>query len=278
MIQAVISAIANAFEVVTSKIIISDDNVGFRAFTSLSMVFVFMFTLVPFFFIGQFDTSKLNGFYGILLATLCLVAFGYNLLYFYSLSAEEVCDVEPFALLHYPVAILFAAAIFPSERNWPVLAFALVACTVLILSRIEKKHLVLNRYFFAMMGFVVLIAIESSLVKELLNVFSPAALYSLRTGVVAVFLMIFLSPNLSKLRKAQVLKVSANSILTVINYVFAYYAISKIGVVKSSLIFLLGPILVLLFSKLWLKENLTFKKVLADLVIIMCVAGMLFLT
>ncbi|NTU69447.1 DMT family transporter [bacterium] len=237
---------------------------------AISVCFVFLITLLPSFFFGQIDFSSLTLLHLIIFIVVVLLALSHNLLYYYSLCAEAVCDVEPFALMQYPFAIFLAFAIFPSERNIAVLVITLIASLALIISRIEKHHLNINKYFFAMLGFALLTSIEGVFIKILLEVFSPIALYSLRIGFLSLLLFVFMRPNFKKVGKKNNILIFGSAFLTVVNFVFYYYAISNIGIIKSSLIMILAPVMVLILSRLMLKENLTLKKAMADTVIVSC--------
>lgn len=277
MITAFIAAFGNAAEVLSTKIAFRERNISYRNFLAVSMSFIFLFTGFIFIFLGYVNPAFFEQKYILAFAGVILFAFLYNNLYFFALYKEKVCNVEPIIMLEPLVTVSLAAMIFPSERNYPALILTLVASLVLVISRIERHHLKFNIYLLAMLGNVFLMGGEAQLVKILLEVVSPVALYFFRTGILAVFFLLFLKPKLTCLTKGQVFQVAIIGLVTAIEYIARFYAISQIGIVQSSLIFLLGPVIILLSSRLLLKEKITVQKVIADIIIIMCVAAVNFI-
>jgi drug/metabolite transporter (DMT)-like permease len=123
-----------------------------------------------------------------------------------------------------------------------------------------------------MLGFVILISIESNLVKPLLDVVTPIALYTLRIGVLATLFLLFTKPDLKKVNKDSFFQTALIAFIVAVEYPCYYYAIQKFGVVETSLIMLLAPVLILFSSKILFKEKLTFKKTISSAIIIACIA------
>jgi drug/metabolite transporter (DMT)-like permease len=146
-----------------------------------------------------------------------------------------------------------------------------IAASALALSRIEKKHLKPNKYTLAMLGFVFFVSAEALLAKAILEVFSPVAYYTFRVGIASLLLAVFLRPNLKTLGKKRIKSTALMSLFITVEYIAFFIAIDQIGIVKTSLIFLLGPVLTLLASKFHLKEKITPKAALADSVIVVCI-------
>jgi drug/metabolite transporter (DMT)-like permease len=131
----------------------------------------------------------------------------------------------------------------------------------------------MKRETLALVGFIFLISIENLLVKIILPVISPVTLYGLRVAILSILFFLFLRPKVKGVRRNQYLEMFIIGSFTAIEYIFHYYAIGYIGIVQTALISLLGPVLILFFSKFFLKEKLTLKKALADAIIILCVAA-----
>lgn len=276
MFNALLSSFSNATEVILDKTIMSKEKVAFVPFMSLGMFFVFLITSALFPFFGKIDLKAFTPEYLLPFAAIIVIASLYNYLYFYSLSHENVTEVEPFAMTHSIIAVVLATIIYPSERDSFVFILAIIAAAALILSRIEKKHVTFDRHALAMLGFAGLFAVESLFLKKLLLVYSPVALYGFRTGVLTLIFFVFLRPGIAKIQSKKVGSIFFEAIVVSLQYITLYFAYSKIGLVRTSLIITLGPALVFLFSFIFLKEKIVLKKILADAVIFACVVASVF--
>lgn len=272
MFPAFLGVLSEAGEVISEKIFLRQKNIsGFLLLTG-QMVILFFCLLIPYIWLGRIDGAFFTPKYILFFGAIILFGFLHNLFYFYSLSHDTLSNIEPVALLASPTSMIFAALVFTSERNFYVLLFTVIASAALLFSRIEKHHLRITKYSLAMLGHVVFIAIEALFIKEVLLVMSPVALYTFRIGVLAVLIMILLRKPLNRIKKNQYVTLSLISVIIAVEYIAKYYAIGSIGIVKSNLIFLLGPVIILFLSKFLLKEKIGTKKAVADAVIVVCVA------
>jgi len=273
MIAALFSALTGASAMILDKVILSKEKVNFLAYMVLSIVFIFVVAsfFSPFYASINLINLEISHIYTFI--TMIFIAYLYNFLYFFSLNHEKVSDVEPLAMTYPLVATLLAAIFYPAERNYYVLFFALVAAVTLLISRVEKRHLKINKYSLSMLGFVFLMAIESLLVKKLLEIFSPLALYTFRTGILAILFLIFLGANIKNISPKKYFHIFIAALTVTAHYVFMYYSISKIGLVRTNLIFILIPIMVLFGSRFILKEKLSKRKIIATFIILLCLVG-----
>lgn len=273
MLSALIAALINPIEIIGTKKIFGKEKINYKAFLVLNMFFILIFSSVAYIIWGEIDFTKITIFVIILFGFELIVSFFLNVLFYYSLSGDRVSRVQPIAMMVPITSVALAAIFYPDERNWPIFMITLIAASALAYSRIEKHHLVLNKYSVAMLGFVFLMSVESLLAKYILEVFSPVAFYTIRIGILTFFLSLFLRPNLKNFGKKRLRSVFLLSFLITAEMIAWYIAISQIGIVKTSLIFLLGPVLTLLASKFHLKEKITLKAALSDAVIVICIAA-----
>lgn len=276
MFNALLSSFSNATEVILDKTIMSKDKVKFISFMSLCMFFVFLITTSLFPIFGTVDLRAFTPKYLLAFGAVILIAFCYNYLYYYSLSHEKVTEVEPLAMTHSIIAVVLATIIYPSERDFLVFGLALIATSALIFSRIEKNHIRFDKHALAMLGFASLFAVETLFLKGLLTVYSPVALYAFRTGVLALLFFMFFRPKIRGIEFRKVRSIFFDAISVSLQYVTLYFAYSKIGIVRTSLIVTLGPFLIFVFSFIFLKEKIVVKKLLADAVILACVVASVF--
>lgn len=271
MITALLAAFGNAAEVVQSKIILQKYRMPANTLLSLGSVLIFFVMSFLFVFWGDINFGNIRPVHFYLFGAVILVSFFYNFLYYFALKKGDLCDVEPLAMLHPLIAMIIALIFYPEERNFWVVGLALTAAVVLVISRIEKHYFKMKKATAAMLGFVVLISIESNLVKTLLEVFSPVALYTIRIGILATLFLLFVKPNLKKVTPVSFWQTLLVAVVVAVEYWSYYYAIHAIGVVKTSLVMLLAPVLILISSKILFKERFTLKKAIASFVILICI-------
>jgi drug/metabolite transporter (DMT)-like permease len=234
--------------------------------------------IVPMILWGTFQVDFFTPKYMLFFAAMVTIGLTANMLYFGALKKKDMCEVEPISLLATPMTIALAMIIFPSERNMTVILIATIATLALISSRFKKKHLDFDKYSWMLIGADLLCAVEAILVKYLLAATNAVSLYGLRTASMAIILfLVFRNIKIDKIKGKEYIRSFANSGFTSIEFVAKFFAISMIGVVNSSLIMLLGPIIILVFSRLFLKESIPLRRGVGDAVIVMCIGAIVML-
>jgi len=275
MLAAFISAISKAFEVLFDKFIVGEKNMTGLILLKIQMLFIALFMVIPTIVWGLILPIFFTPQYLLLFVALVIISLSNNLLYFTALSKKSVCEVEPIALISTPMTIFLAMAIFPSERNLFVVIIAIIATVALLLSRLEKKHLDFDKYSWMLMAHNLLVAFEAIVVKDLLLATNAVSLYGIRTAAIAIVLFLFFRKiKVNKLSKLEYAQNFINGGVTSVEFVARYIAIGMIGIVNSALIFLLGPILILIFSRIFLKEKITLKRGIGDAIIIICIGAL----
>ncbi|MBW6431925.1 EamA family transporter [Patescibacteria group bacterium] len=271
MLSALIAAILNPLEVIGTKEIFGKQKVNYRSFLILNMFFILLFSSVAYIFWGHIDFPNLTYTVALLMFLAVAASFFFNLLFYYALAGDKVSSVQPIGMMVPLVSVTMAAIIYPDERNWPIFLITIIAASALAFSRIEKRHLKPNKYTLAMMGFVFFVSAEALLAKSVLEVFSPVAYYTFRVGIASVLLALFIRPNLKGFGKKRTKSTALVSLFITVEYIAFFIAIDQIGIVKTSLIFLLGPVLTLLASRFHLKEKITMKAAFSDTIIVFCI-------
>lgn len=277
MLSAFLAALLNPIEVIGTKEIFKKERVNYKSFMVLSFFFIFVFCSIAFISFGRVEAEFFTPLYLSCMAGIVTMAYFMNRLFYFALSGDKVCNVQPISALSPIAAMLVATLFFPDERNWTILVIASVAAVALVVSKVEKQHLKFTKYSWAALLAIFLSAIDSVLAKYLLEAMSPVALYTIRCGFLSFLLISTLKPNLSVFGKKRVLSIAGVSLVITLEVFGYYYAIHSIGIVKTSLIFLLGPVLVLLASRFYLKEEIKPRAAIADAVIILCVLASIFL-
>lgn len=248
-----------------------------KIFVPIMFVFAFLFLAVFVAFFPNMFSVSAGGYEPIFLFLMFLViaiASFRNMLYYYSFQREGLCEIEPFMSFVPLLTILIAGIAYPAETNIRVFALAIIAALALVLSHIKRKHLVFSRDMLPILAVIVLEAAENNIVRELLRHYSPTAMYMVRTFLVAIVLLIFIRPNFKKVYKKEFLSLAAISFFWVLVMIFTYYAYQTVGVVYTSLIMMLAPVLIVFGSWLILKERKIEKRnIVALFVVLACVVA-----
>jgi len=276
MFAAFISAISNAVEAIFSKVIISEKNMSGPVLLKVQMLFLAIFMIVPAIIWGSVQPSFFTYKYIVLFIALIIVGLILNILFFTALRKKKLCEVEPIMLLSTPMTIVLAMIIFPGERSLVLLIISAIALTALLVSRFEKKHLDFDKYSWMIIGFDILCAFEAILVKDLLVVMNATSLYFFRVAFITIILFLVIRKiKIKKVNKKELVQTFANSGFISVEYVAKFFAIGMIGIANSSLILLLGPILVLVFSKIFLKEKISLRRGIGDSIVVMCIGAII---
>jgi len=278
MFTAFISAISNSVAMIFSKVIVSEKNMSGTVFLKVQMLFLTIFMVVPAIIWGSLQSNFFTPKYIVLFIVLITIGVILNILFFTAFSKKKLCEVEPIMLLSTPMTIVLAMIIFPGERSLVLLVISAIAITALLVSRFEKKHLDFDKYSWMIIGFDILCAVEATIIKDLLVVMNATSLYFFRVAFIAIILfLVFRKVKINKVNKKELVQTFVNSGFISIEHVAKFFAIGMIGIVNSSLIILLGPILVLVFSKIFLKEKISLRRGIGDSIVVMCIGAIILL-
>lgn len=271
LIIPIIAAVSGSLEMFLNKFILSKEKVGYKLFTSASFVLisVLMFIVSPFLFEYNKDFFlPVNLLFFWMIVGIGVVA---NIMLFHGMKSEKLTESDSMLVFGSMFTILLSAIIYSDERNLSVLIPALVASFALIWSHIKKHHLVFHKAALLVLGATFLFGVENVIVKYLLYTYNAFTLYFVRCIFVAVILVICFRPNLLSLGEKKLFHLTITQVLIIIQVVLSFYSFGRYGVVYTSLILTLLPVLLYVYALVWLKEKLEIKKAIAGVVILMCV-------
>lgn len=241
---------------------------NYRSFVWWLFIWIIVVALVVSPWLFHIDPSALEHRYLWWLIALAFLATNHNLLYYYSLEYEKIAEIEPFLLFNPLVAIVIASLFYADERSWHIYAAAIIAVVVLAWSHLKRQHLRLGKPLVALLLFSVLYGLEAIVIRHLLAVYSPLALYLVRAIAVALFLLVLEKGKIAKLPLRQVPYFLLIAVGAVAASVSLYLAYQTVGISLTIFILLLSPVLVYLLSVLCLRERLKWKNLVASAVII----------
>lgn len=277
MLQAFIAAIGYAGGVIVDKVVLSRYKLPVKRFIPLLFIWLAIITafLLPTFGLVHWQllwTYK----YILLFVAMLAVAITWNLFYYRGIQDSEIHEFELIMILSPLVTIIISAIFLPSERNLGLFIAGIVASLALIASKFKRHHLQLTKNSGVIFTAMFLMSFESIIIKLLLDVFSPAALYFARTAIMSIIFITFWRPKLLAMPAKCFAYMIISAIFGVVLMVLKFYGFAKLGVVETTIILVLGPFLVYFFSAFYFKEYIKKRDIIAALVVIATVVWVSF--
>ncbi len=272
----ILGAIALAFGTILQKVILKKKNISFKRYLSLEFLSIVLIMLTFVWFFWKMEAQALvlkNIIIFIIVIIFSIIA---NLFTFYSLKGEKLNRLEPAKILE-PLFVVALAIVFSFfveglyERNLKIIIPTLIAALALFVTHIEKKHLHFNKYFIAAIIGSLFFALELVTSRLILHFYSPVTFYFLRSSAILLLSFFIFRPNVTNLKKQTQIQILLVGAIWVTFRVIVYYGYLHLGIIFTTLILMLGPILIYAFAKLFLKEKLHWKNILASVIILACV-------
>ncbi len=277
---ALISAVATAAGLVTDKIALSRERLSLRVYLPLVFTFLCAFTLLlaPISARINFEIALLSNQL-FLLFLMVIMAIAWNVLFYQSVKKERMYEHEMITMTAPLITIVLAAMFFPNERDPQIFTLALVASAALFIARREKRaKFILDRDGYNLLLGVILMSAENIIFRELLYSYTPVALYAIRTFILACFFMAYYAPRYKQVSTRHYWLIAGSAFLGVIGMITKLYAFAEIGVIYTTLISMLAPLLVLFASWEIFHERIRARIVVAALVILVVVSWATVLT
>lgn len=273
MIEAIVAAFCGAGEDISGKILLGKMKIPLKVY----LPFVFAFLIIISIFaapIGFHVAPGALSFKVILLFFLMTaISFTWNILFAKSLQSEPLHEYELIVLTSPLLTVIVATIFLPSERNIHVFVAALIASLAVLWARFRRHHFEISKSAKRTFLAVFLIAFESVILKELFTYFSPALLYFLRVIVLAVAFFYFYKPDFAVLSYKPAWRwLLVSALIGTVMMVSKYSAFAHFGVVKTTIILLLGPLITYAVSYFYFKEARNFKRdLIAASIVVLCI-------
>jgi drug/metabolite transporter (DMT)-like permease len=272
----IIAAIALAGGTVLERKILKRKGIDIKKYQTLEFLVISIIMLPLLYFFWRIDSQAFELKNMIIFVGVIIISIAANLFTFYSMKGDKVSNLEPAKMLE-PLFTILLAIIFGFfvegiyESNTKVLIASLIAGLTLILTHIKKEHLNFNKYFRAAIIGSFFFALEIIISNLILEFYSPTTFYFLRCLGVFILSMIIFHPKLSGTNRKLKIELITVGIIWVVYRVVAYYGYLKIGVVSTTLILMLGAVLTFIFAKIFLKEKINNKNIIASIIILACI-------
>jgi len=196
---------------------------------------------------------------------------------------EKLSRLEP-AKITEPIFVVLLAIVMSYfftngmyEKNLKVIIPAIIAGAALIFSHIKKHHLTFNKYFIAALIGSFFFAVELVISRLILDFYSPMTFYYIRCVTIFLISIIVFRPKFfNNLNARATLEIFTTGAMWFVYRVAVYYGYTSLGIISTTLITMMSPIFIYIFAKIFLKEKLSWKNIVASIVIIICVLYAIF--
>lgn len=273
----VFGAIALAAGTILERLVLRGRKIDIKLYQVLSFLAIVVSMLPFIYFFWKIDSGAFEARSIIIFLFVILFSIIANLLVFYSMKWEKVTNLEPARVLE-PLFVIFLAIVFSFfvdglyERNIKILVPALISGFVLVLTHFKKDHLEFNKYFVAAVIGSFFFALELVISRLILDFYSPITFYFLRSSSIFLLSWFIFRPKIVKLEPSIKWKIFLTGVIWVVYRVVAYYGYLTIGVVFTTLLLMLAPILIYIFAHFFLKEKMSWKNFAAAVVIVGSIA------
>ncbi len=272
MLLAFISAISSAASTIYDKWLLTRERLSIGTLLSIGFLLIagITLTLTPFLGAIDWDLALLpNSLF--LLFIMVILATAWNVLYYQGLQKQKVHDHELMMMLAPVLTILLAAVFYQEELDMRVFWLAIIASLTLLFAKGQKEHFFLNQNSYNTFLAVVLLSAETIVIRELLYSYTPVALYSVRTIILAVFFMLYYRPRSSQISIRHWWMVAGSALLGVILMLTRYYSFAETGIIYTMLVLVISPMIVYFASWEMLHEKIRPRILIAAVVILTCV-------
>lgn len=266
-----IAALSQVGGILIDKIVLTRRRVEIHVFAPILFLFLFLSTGLLFPLLGQISEEFFSPYYLILFLAMLVSAVVWNIFYYRGVQSEKINEFELIVMFQPLLTILLATIIFQGEQNTPVAMVAIVAAVALVFAHLHQKHLEFSAGSKGLILAVFFMSIELIIIKLLLAVFSPVALYFVRTAIVFLFFLFYFHPQFNKVGNKNIFLILLTSLLGTAQMVTKFYAFEQFGVIYTSLILILSPVLVYILSTIFLHERLKTRTVISAFVILGCI-------
>jgi drug/metabolite transporter (DMT)-like permease len=272
-----LGALALGVGTILEKITLKDKKLDIKLYQTAGFLAIVL-AIIPFLLFSWKITPEAYSLKNLLiLLGLVLVSIIANMLVFYSIKGEKVTALQPTRALEPILTILlslifglFISGIYEGTSG-KIIIPALIASLAVVFPHIRKEHLHLNKYLLASIGGSFFFALELVMSKLILNYYSPITFYFFRCLLIFFISWMIFRPDFKKLDKKSTGLILITGLVWVVYRVAIYFGYIKYGIIFTTLITLMAPILVYLLAHVFLREKPNWKNILSSLIIVSCV-------
>lgn len=273
----ILGAILEGAGTIIDKTVIIKHKINYKNYTVYGFL-ALVLVMLPFtFFIWEIKPEAHSISNLLIFAAVILFSISANIFTFYSLKRKEISELEPIRLMQPLFIVLLAFvlsfffSIYSTERKYSILILALIASIALVASHVKKHHLVFNKYIIAALLGSLFFAIELVISRTILPYYSSLTFYFLRCLFIFLITGLIFHPSIKSLENKTKLLMLLSGIIWISYRLILYYGYLTIGIVFTTMLFILGPIFIFLFARIFLKEKILLRHVIASAIIVACI-------
>lgn len=266
--------------IVDKKII--NSKINFRNYVVYIFLTIVLTALPLVFFFWNIKPGALELKNLVIFMAIVIISIFANFFVFYSLTREDLSELQPIRLTTPLFSILMALVfsfffnVYENERNYSIIILSLIASITLIVAHTKRHHLYLNKYAISAVIGSFLFALELVLSKPLLNYYNPITLYFLRSLWIFIITWAVFHRKLTSVKQKIKFLILALGILAVFMRIVLYYGYQTLGIVFTTTIFISSTVLIYIFAWSFLKEKITLRQIISSMVIVACVIASVF--
>ncbi len=273
----ILGALLEATGMLIEKKVIKKKNMNYKNYTVYGFL-VICAVMIPFlFFFWSVKQEALQLQNILIFIAIIITALIANLLIFYSLKRESLCEFEPIRLTQPLFTILLAfflsffIPIYSNEKNPIIMVLAIVASITLIAAHIKKNHLAFDKYIIAAIVGSFLFSVELVLSKMILPFYSSWSFYFIRCLFILIIAWIIFHPSFKKIDRQTHYLTWIVSLIWVVYRVILYWGYESLGIIFTTILLILTPIFIFIFARIFLKEKINKRQLISAVIIILCV-------
>ena len=276
----ILGALALSVGTILERLVLRKRKVNIKLYQVLSFLAIVVAMLPFIYFFWKVDSGAFAIKNIIIFLFVIFFSIIANILGFYSMKWEKITNLEPARVLE-PLFVIILAIVFSFfaeglyERNMKIIIPALVSGIVLVVTHFKKDRLEFNKYFIAAIAGSFFFALELVISRLILDFYSPISFYFLRSSSVFLLSWIIFKPRFEKLDAVLKWQIFLTGAIWVVYRVIAYYGYLTIGVVFTTLLLMLAPILIYAFAHFFLSERMSWKNFFAAVVIVVSIVYVL---
>ena len=261
----ILSAILQAGSFTLDKVILSFRNINYKTYNTISFPLLFIITGIIFLiFHPSLSLKNFSGHQWLLVLALAIIGFIGSIILYRALDHNYLGEVQTIGLLQNIPLVVLPAIIFADERKIFVIIAALIASGAIIWSHWEKNKIKFGKYNLSYVAYSLLLVPLASLVtKQLLITWHPISLYLINAAILTLAFIPFLAKERDKISPKIFFFFVATNLLSVTAALFYYFSYQRSGIIYTTLLYSLKPLLVYFASLLILKESIHWKKIVA---------------
>lgn len=277
----IIGAILEGAGMTIEKKILRKHNIDYKNYTVYGFLALVITMLPLVYFLWSIKPEAYDLKNILIFLTVIFFSLMANLLIFYSLKREELTEIEPIRLMQPLFTILLAFifsfffASYSSEKNFIILGLALIASVSLIASHIKKQHLSYNKHMIAALLGSFFFAVELVISRAILPYYSSLTFYFLRCLFIFLITAVIFQPNITSIQTKTKILILITGAIWVAYRLILYYGYLRYGVIFTTILFILAPVFIFLFARIFLKEKLSWKNIVSSIIIVACVVAVI---